>query len=78
MICLNGKKEKGKMWGGKNTYHVLTSQVPECGWGKAEESSSFCCALTSQLLEWLQQRSASFVGEGCSLWNQTLGSFLGS
>ena len=36
---------------------ALISQLPECSWSKAEESSSFCHALTSQLLEWLEQGS---------------------
>ena len=58
-------------------HSVLTSQLPECGWSKAEESSSFYLALTSQLLERLEQGSASFVGEGCCLWNQTLRRFWG-
>ena len=64
---------------------VLTSQLPECGWSKAEESSIFCCALTSQchvltsqLPELLEQGSESFVGESCCLWNQTLRRFWGS
>ena len=60
-----------------NFYHELTSQMLECGWSKAEESSSFCCVLTSQLPNWLQQGSASFVKGRC-LWNQTLRRFLGS
>ena len=33
---------------------MLTSQLPECGWNKAEESSSICHAWTSQLPEWLE------------------------
>ena len=56
---------------------VLTSQLPECSWSKTEESSSCYRALTGQLLEWLEQGSASFVGEGYCLWNQTLRRFGG-
>ena len=41
-------------------------------------SSSFCHALTSQLLEWLEQGLASFMGEGCCFWNRTLRGFSGS
>ena len=38
-----------------SSFHcVLTSHLPEHGWSKAEESSSFCRVLTSQLLEWLE------------------------
>ena len=63
---------------GSSSFHrAFTSQLPECGWSKAEESSSFYLALTSQLLERLEQGSASFVGEGCCLWNQTLRRFWG-
>ena len=57
---------------------ALTIQLPECGWSKAEESSSFCHALTSQLPEWLEQGSVSFIGEGCCLCNLTLRRFWGS
>ena len=64
--------------GSSSFCRALTSQLPEYGWSKAEESSDFCCALTGQLPEWLEQGSASFVGEGHCLWNRTLRRFLGS
>ena len=57
---------------------ALTNQLPECGWSKAEESSSFCHAWTSQLPEWLEQGSASFVGEGHCFRNQNFRGFSGS
>ena len=57
---------------------ALISQLPVCGWSKAEESSNFCWALTSQLPEWLEQGSVSFLVEGHCLWNWTLRKFLGS
>ena len=61
-----------------SSFHcVLTSHLPEHGWSKAEESSSFCRVLTSQLLEWLEQGSASFMGESCCLGNRTLRMFWG-
>ena len=41
-------------------------------------SSSFCRVWTSQLPEWLEQGSASCVGESCCLWNPTLRRFGGS
>ena len=59
-------------------HRVLTSQLPEGGWSKTEESSSFCRLLTSQLLDWLEQGSASFLGKGYYFWNQTLRRFWGS
>lgn len=63
---------------GSLSFHsVLTSQLPECGWSKAEESSGFYLALTSQLLERLEQGSASFMGDGCCLWNWTFRRFWG-
>ena len=63
---------------GSSSFHrALTSQLLACGWSKSEESSSFCRVLTSQLPEWLDQGSVSFV-EGPCLWNQTLRRFLGS
>ena len=58
-------------------HRALTSQLPECGWSKAEESSSFCRALTSQLPEWLEQGSVSFIGEGHFLCNLNLRRFWG-
>ena len=62
-----------------SSFHcALTSQLQECGWSKADVSSSFCHALTSQLPEWLEQGSASFVGEGCCPWNWTLRRFWGT
>ena len=57
---------------------VLTSQPLECAWSKAEESSSFCLASTSQLPERLKRGSVSFMGEGCCFWNWTLRRLLGS
>ena len=64
---------------GPSRFHcALTIQLPECGWSKAEESSSFCHAWTSQLPEWLEQGSASFMGEGHCFRNQTLRGFSGS
>ena len=63
--------------GSSSFHHVLTRQLLECGWSKAAESLSFCGALTSQLPEWLEQGSASFMGEGHCFWNQPL-RFLGS
>ena len=59
-------------------HRAFTSQLPECGWCKAEESSSFCHEWTSQLPEWLEQGSASFMGEGRCFRNQTLREFSGS
>ena len=63
--------------GSSSFRRALTSQLLACGWSKSEESSSFCRVLTSQLPEWLEQGSVSFV-EGRCLWNQTLRKFLGS
>ena len=81
-------RERGQGWqwksidiliaGPSRFYCALTSQLPECGWSEAEESSSFRHTLTSQLPEWLKQGSASFMGEGHCLWNRTLKRFLGS
>ena len=75
-------RDRGQGWQWKSTdilivvsssfHRALTSQLPECGWSKAEESSSFCFAWTSQLAEWLEQVLASFVGEACCFWRQTL------
>ena len=62
--------------GSSSFQHALASQLLECGWSEAEESSSFC-VLTSQLSKWLEQGSGSLV-EGHCLWNQTLRRFLGS
>ena len=81
-------RDRGQSWQWKsidiliarssNFCRALTSQLPECGWSKAEESSSFCHALTSQLPEWLEQGSVSFIGEGRCLCNLTLRRFWGS
>ena len=57
---------------------VLTDQVLECGWRKAEESSASALHWLVKLPEWLKRGSVFFMGEGCCLWNWTLWRFWGS